>query len=752
MKLKIRNIYNGTLLAAGLMLTLGSCVEDNFESCGPLPWDEDADTYIAFRFVGATNTTRAADPDLENGTHNTEHRIGDSGNYVFFFNKDGKYVNAVNLKPGDTNTNHYSHDDGDSPIDDDSILEENEEAVYTAKYKVIPEDFEAEEGQLLGFCVVILNGQNITSLIPSLNPGDDISTVYDKIVWSNSDPMKIGHDGSYNYFTMTNSVYASGNTRMLAQPFTSDVIQDAENDFDWGKSIKVPVERMLSKVSVDFNGGSQETVTSGDETLLTSVTYTPDIDQITVFDHLDENGEIHYVPKKWKAKITGWNMNALEKESFLFKNIDPSGNYFSEWNNSFQNRSYWAEDPHYDITGYPWQFRRAVDVKNVPFYNEAYSVSADFSSISDFNILKNYPYTSLNDSYLGKAVYIPENTYDSKTVGNLDNRTNVIAGSHLIITANLETTIFGSDYSCKDVFRDINGVFYKTERECFVALLSHFVKELNSQSHMRYRYYDWGKNASAEGQGKQLVANITGNYFDHKVEVTTSNGQRVYKDVFDINMKNLYEDDYLRLYYNGTEVTAKNLNEIFKDNSDDSGTFLYSMDANIKNGDGKRLIWIKGLEIKDSKGRKMQVGEYIDGQDGSYPLLDPGYVPHLANYREASDNDLISMFYDWLGAIDHFKDGRMYYYVPITHFDNHTANNKTDDVFGAVRNHWYKFGIVGVNEIGTPVDNEKEPIVPNKVGTKDRLNFRVEILDWHYVFSTETGAGSIDNWGYHEYY
>ena len=106
---------------------------------------------------------------------------------------------------------------------------------------------------------------------------------------------------------------------------------------------------------------------------------------------------------------------------------------------------------------------------------------------------------------------------------------------------------------------------------------------------------------------------------------------------------------------------------------------------------------------------------------------------------EADDNDIKSLLYEWIGAVDHFSDGKMYYAVPIMHNavkHKDDANQKTLGDYGVVRNHFYTFELNNVNGIGIPVDDPDEPIVPDHSNINDVINMKIYMLPWHVVNTT----------------
>ena len=89
------------------------------------------------------------------------------------------------------------------------------------------------------------------------------------------------------------------------------------------------------------------------------------------------------------------------------------------------------------------------------------------------------------------------------------------------------------------------------------------------------------------------------------------------------------------------------------------------------------------------------------------------------------------MLYEWLGSIDHFNQGKMYYSHGVV--DNPPIVDGKTLRYGVVRNNWYRFNLTNITGIGIPVDDINQPIVPERIGLDDQINFTIKIIDWHDV-------------------
>ncbi|MBQ8673507.1 MAG: Mfa1 fimbrilin C-terminal domain-containing protein [Bacteroides sp.] len=88
-----------------------------------------------------------------------------------------------------------------------------------------------------------------------------------------------------------------------------------------------------------------------------------------------------------------------------------------------------------------------------------------------------------------------------------------------------------------------------------------------------------------------------------------------------------------------------------------------------------------------------------------------------------------------LNYADGFKDGMMYYNVPIEHLNRATVNlaNIEEGDYGIVRNHLYKLTINKVAKLGTAIYDPDEDIIPNYDPDEYTVAAELHVLSWHVV-------------------
>lgn len=546
-----------------------------------------------------------------------------------------------------------------SQVTSDSFGHNGMEAWFASgKITVTPDDTPAQ-------CILLVNAAPLYETLLTIDETWTLNRVM-AMDWSDSDPYKIGRDNN-GYFTMSNSVYYENGQMKLAVPITEANVQESTEPFDEKKVIHVPVERMAAKVTFKITDENVRSNADGSVTFLTG----GDALYCTGFD---SEGIPDIETRKWQATVTGWSMNALETSQKNVKNLSTQPSLSWNWNDPGNFRSYWAYDNNYNTGYYPVQFRKAVDV-DLDYYGKQTSA------------LKNYSFNSLDQLPLDRNVYLPENTYDTDALNYLDEqRLDKLAGTHLIVCSTLQLNVGqGNAFVTQDYYRDVVGVFYTRPQDCFWNLVRYFNNELQSQTTMKYYLYDWDGKEDKPTRVLHEALTTGGNY---------------------------------KLYIGNQPVTY----EMVMNFPDDKIIFVR---ADIKGGDGRVLPWIEGMTVVNTEtGETLPIYSKIVASavpgDDDYGNLE---AQNVANYeRRCTSNDLKSLLLEWIGATDHFKDGKMYYSAE-------ARINSTD--CGVVRNAWYRYNLKGITKVGTPVDDRNQLIIPEQVKTENQINFTIDIIDWH---------------------
>lgn len=642
------------------------CVSDFFEDeCDDNLDGYDTIGYMAVRLMPSDGDTRASVGDEFDLGTNGELILSKEANHYAVFFRGGQDV-PVGVSELNGMTSELGTDD-----------KANSSMVYAA---IVGRNELKEVLQQLEECYVILNTD-----IPL---SDMITYTKDDLLKMRvSSPFFIDSKGA-RYFTMSNSVYVDGGIKKIDTSVDTDKIfssyqETMEQAWKGNAAVKAYVERLAAKFSLRF----EDDLLNAPDAVRDFV---PKDNKMILFTGLSAGDVPYYqdadpatrIPYTYQVRVVGWGMNALEQESYLFRNFNAGSNYFSNWYSPSYKRAYWSEDRNYGKNTYPWQYRKVIDNSGIPVYS------------GSNNILRNYSYNELNNGFATVFQYTPENTFDfsdkdfSKA---LNNRPEFLAGTHIIVCAEMLSNIEDPNrWAPHELYRDRNGSYYKNEVDCAKALVSSFNNALKSHSYLKFTYWDWSKG----GEEYKLFVSTKGEY---------------------------------ALYFNNRKLDAQYVEELYK-----QGVSLMS-EAEFKGSDGKRILWHDAMTIKDDKGNTLHSYSNIDE-------VNPGNNDYL---RPSTVNDMKSVIFENVGAVDHFKDGKMYYAIPIGYVQNPaytpSGTQPQYSVYGVVRNSTYDIVITGISGLGTSVDDPDQPIIPNTVSSQDHLFIGFKIIEWHPIENTVPG-------------
>ena len=730
------------LIVSGMLV---SCINDDFvDACPSESESEGRAVYLSINVKSDSgiNLTRAGNepkvPDEMVDGDWPEHLTTD--HIAIFFNENETKDGPGSLYGITTLGLPATHED--FPNDN------GKEANYIAVFRVTEEDkdkYEADPSPLPKYCLVILNGGRIKKQVEKYKDDKDAdyNTIVKEIWESNDEPEKIGFNDA-GRFTMTNSVYVKNGKVHAAQEILPLNFRRTPDDAKQ-YPVTIYVERMVAKFTFETDAITRSDNDDNDG----SITITPKkgTASLVFFDKIGER-ETLYKGLPWKVRVTGWGINAQEKDSYLFKNIDPTkGDYFELWNDTANCRSYWCEDFHYDYDNsnqpwtYPSQYREALDNTELSSYEK-----------KEKNYLKNYTYNNFKANKVGQDLYSPENTYNPDLYNNaedkttyLDDRTSLLAGTHLLVCAQVLIGDDDGNFEVPDhLYRDRQGIYYESDKQ-FLKMFVHSLNNLlESQRTMDFTLYDWTDGGLIEYEYEDRE----GYTHEFTAKAVNQNGE-------------IYQ-----LYYQHKDGTTYDLakDEVIDDLFEQG--LLEMRPASIEHGDGRFLPWVSEGKLaicaKHDDGTYSPLEIYTrdticeyekDAEDEEGNKLTGFYIEYGEEVKEEDfeekyrnnlyDNCVKSLLYEWFGPVDHFNNGMMYYAAPISHHNDKIVSyaDGSEDAemkeslgdYGVVRNCWYKFTLTGINRIGTPVDDPDQPIVPELIDIKDVINTKVQfnLLPWH---------------------
>lgn len=683
------NTIKKLLYIAVPALALTSCITEDFDlNENDEAYEVKEELYVAIDVRMPNDlSTRAfmekTRTDYENGSE-AEHMVV-TGAHAIFFNKSGTFKELTALSFAEPHEDNVEHNDPGASGE------------VEARFLAMLNASNSPENQPAAI-LVVLNSEPIYDQLEAAAKPNATVADFAKIIWTDTYDksgrvsQSYAGVGSYDgtqFFTLSNATYVdyTGDVH-YAYDIPTGVFKKTRKEAEASRGVLVHVERMVAKFTPILYGYTED-----------KMTYRPyDGNQLTIA-MFDDEGEPTYVPQNWSATFIGWGMNGVETKANLFKKIKKSGAYYgwSGWNDMSNYRSYWAEDPHYAKNEgyYPFQYRRAVEKGSVTDGSFKYYSDGRYGSYTGGDedsyewALKYYSFNDLAGN-AAPDLYAPENTYNEDIAAKnfIDDRSNKVAGTHMLFCAQLKVTDDGlSNFlPVEHLYRDRIGICYYSAADLFWGFVRAVNRKLESQGYMQYMRYYWNQDLTKKPESRYFKG--TGK---------------------------------LKLFYNGRELTYEYVKQMAQN------TELVEI-ANILNGDGKVLPWPKDgkLEIRDEEGNPVTKTYYRGEYNEATKDYDYEEVPETFG-----DEDLRSLFFEWCGAVDHYNGGRMYYAAPILH--SKKDENGANDIYGVVRNHWYQLKINSVLNLGTPIDNPDDPIIPDLVRTKDNLKIDVDIIPWHLI-------------------
>lgn len=540
--------------------------------------------------------------------------------------------------------------------------------------------------------LLVLNAHNICDALDQLakKPGatiDDVLELTDEATGSR----RPGMNGSYHTMTSTIFLEPDGNSWRHSALFHIDRqrIYETRVQAAVSPAATAIVERMAAKFSISFPG-------AGDTK---NLSYLPDDGRAQLIVCNYSEGQANYNNRKWTCSVEAWGINKYETSSYYFRNILGNGAdvssypysyesdinttgrpFYNGWNRANYHRALWGKDPHYDEGVFPRQYRPAVDNPELEYYGYKGNPSLGYVSYNELSS----DFSGLGTTE-GTYLYSSENTFPDTRINDLWQHD--LCGSEMVLGARIHIEGVDEKRSDYDLFRNRVGIFYPSVFDFASYFISTFNSQITSQSSMTFRYYVWDN--PSENVGTEM----------HTIK--------------------LNYDNY-KLYYGDTPLTPERMVTLGK----------CWMAATIENGDGKAIPWIDGLYI----GRREVDPETYD---------EIGPIERL----KIEDNDFKSLIYDWLGSFDHFNRGRMVYSVPILH--NTTAEKAGSTTYrpkigdyGVARNTWYSLAVERIDNLGNPVDDPDQKIIPYISSLENSIMVEIKVLDWH-GFSTDVNLPSI---------
>lgn len=721
------------LMFAGVLATISSCKDDVMTPATGDNQDNytEGAGYVAFN-VRTDLTTRAPGDDNEdvsqdggifNPGSRDEYALSTyPGNHLaLYFNEKGDYFGSSTLQKyegpanGTNNNteriysyvNKYRYADALTADYVLLLLNMDPEALLTVQRTV-------EQNQGIGSI------EKVLSLISSEeNPG------YCKL-------------GDETFFSMTSSLYFSdkedrdlrdpetaepdgkGNINRIAAPVNSTLYETLDDALK--NPLRVYVERIAAKHEVTFQKGDDNSENRYyDPQDNNNTTYKP-IQYIAEYPgSFTSEAELDYpsaVEYHWIVYVAGWDLNALERNAFYFKNINQSGaeifngayndvdNFFPTWNFGALHRSYWAVDQHYNAGGgydfgsdyyYPTQYRSFEDDPDRVTEGDDtdYKVGdSNKKSVVDKNgnvhetSLKYISYKNITDLKTDATYkYSLENTFSDEL--GLKDYGPYRYGTHVLLAAQLVVPELDKNYNQTSKSGLLSDI--KDKYQAYDYWFG------DAESYIRYAY-------------RRMMRSYADGAKQHKLD----------------GVEGSFTALDMTLYYKKQDGEYQPID--FKE----ADAYFKLGDANIVHGDGRQVL----VPADEKTQFALRISKIITGTDDTKDEVQVSFI-------DIDTEILQEIIYANTETVQHFANGSMYYAIPVQHNFGQSNNpntltsvakNQTYELgqFGVVRNHWYRFNINTIGSIGIPVDNPEQPIIPDPE-EEYYIAFDIRIIPWHII-------------------
>ena len=176
-----------------------------------------------------------------------------------------------------------------------------------------------------------------------------------------------------------------------------------------------------------------------------------------------------------KVVVDGWFLNGVNKDSYLFKQIDASWHWDTwDWTNPTRYRSHWARDNSYDDSEQPTPLGQSA-TSTIPDSETLRFFRADNATLA--TTLRGLEWSAMESRYIGSD-YCLENTASGNALPVQDNISASLYSriTHVIVMARLDFALgdgavddpAGYTTDNQDIFR-YKGVFY-TKKTLLAAL------------------------------------------------------------------------------------------------------------------------------------------------------------------------------------------------------------------------------------------------------------------------------------------
>ncbi len=728
-------------LFLALCVCAGLCAcssDDDLISSSSVDTAEGSVAYLTVNLKDVNSSTRAESGGFAYGTAKEQFV---TTAHFYFYDENGNYMAKGSII---TNGNINNGRDG---------------ITGTANNAEPVENIEWESNTVVAVYGLELDDKHSlpTKMLTILNQPDDFDPIHMTLDEATSalSAAKDGYAYSKVSFVMSTSVYTDNGA------IINYTALDPEKNFapepinlaaDYGtsseyKAVDVYVERLAAKVTANVGTLTNAVITTDGDTLYNITDYVKD-----EFANGAPEGGVY-------VKLEGFAVNGVARDAYMVKNISDysswSGLTFT-WNGASNFRSYWAESPNYgktDVT-YP-----TSSLGNTNLNERSSDESLWLNPYLRYVTLKASDIDDTGNSILkdlGDAAYCGENTNTTTVLG--DATSNGI--TNLLVKGQVYTTK-DDQYVPLDLI-EYHGMYFTVDdflNKCvddvvdydFTVLVAEVIKALEANYEGLSSYLEELNDAIIHD-----AVYVSEAVTNHKV-TSTNKPSSVSK--FDGSLLSLYNenDGKVDLFFNGAEQyygsdgTGSQVEPTLCGKYLASNIVYPAKPASLTNYEFYFHVDYDKLSTATQLGASLlSLIVQIDGEwylplDNSFYFTssktfdDPNWTgDHVYTLRnfflraitveaDGIDTEFGSIYPNY------FKDGLMYYHVPIEHLGTTTDDTLVEGQYGIVRNHYYNITITSLENFGRGIADEDEVIVPQPDITYYYLGANINILSWKHI-------------------
>lgn len=615
-----------------------------------------------------SSSTRATDGGFQSSS-TTEKAANNA--YFYFFDEDEVFVSD-----GEVLQTELQY--GDSLLSGETITNANKDSVYfVSPTQVVLKGL--TQKKYPKYVVTVLNKPD-DFYVGDSGETPDLTALISKL----SRPDTVGIYDNNNKFVMSTTSYCDQKDEdEAAMPYCVTELQYSDfhlepvsTELDTIQAVNIFVERLAAKVNVNVSG----VITNASSMNINGGASGVTMYRLEESIAGDPNNEGTWSEGSYKddvadmdvfVQLLGWQLNATARRSYMIKNMDE--NWVSSSSDTDPFYEWTWNDSKYHRSYWGMSYNYGISSPAYPT-NSNGNTDADEYETSGKQLNEYLKYISLKDT-------IPFGTSDEEVVYCAEN-TNT-AGIDGVIT-------------CKND----------------PAITSAIVKA---------RLFIENDNGSVD-----------------PLELISYNGM-LYTDTAYMNhiLNTMYENGELDLYHKDDEGNYQPLNAsylIIKNMRDESETY-----SSIENQDGKIILKFDPEQVYLEDGTTNSHNIYYWSSTGSayYPLASE-IGGAKVNHWDKDSTNLVK--YNTSAEAYQYTDGYMWYNIPIEHLngiDDDQYESQGVDVsdkftpeeanYGVVRNHHYTVTITSISNLGKPITDMDEVIVPDPDDYKDKYYIGADI-------------------------